>query len=393
MLLSLDLEGGQMSIHVVLISQEPLANGIPVAMDRPCLVVAVCTEMATTKKLDQKMAGFLEKLKIPIRPEKNAPDANLFKIRDWATDLLNRLERDFSGEKIVLNLTGGNKIMSLGFWEAFKDRASRIIYTDTAHDCIEILSDKDLHHPPTLPMGEVLNVKTSLSIQGLEYLGDSSDNSLWRKTVDSRKSLTDYLASKAPALKGLFSSLNAMAGQKGGAFPRPPSGEWKKAIDHIVSNGLADWKSGSCEISFANPDASHYMGGGWLEEYAFLQAEKAGFKDVRANVKVRLETEMQVDNELDIVICHRNRLFILECKTGRMNSNSASKNDPTDIAYKSEVLRQAVGGRFAETYLLLAQPPTQGLTNRAKDLRITLVTPEELSNLKIIFKKVLDRFK
>lgn len=382
-----------MSIHVILISQEPLANGIPVVMEKPSLVVAVCTEMAITKKLDQKMAGFLEEIKIPIRLEKHAPDANLSKVRIWAIDLLNRLEQDFSGEKIVLNLTGGNKIMSLGFWEAFKERASRIIYTDTAHDCIEILSDKNLHHPPTLPMGQVLDVKTSLSIQGLEYIGDSSTNPQWRTTVDSRKSLTNYLASKAPVLKGLFSSLNAMAGQKSGTFSRSPSGEWKKALDYIVSSGLADWKSGSCEISFANPDAAHYMGGGWLEEYAFLQAKEAGFKDVRANVKVRLETEMQVDNELDIVICHRNRLFILECKTGRMNSNYDSKNDPTGIAYKSEILRQAVGGRFAETYLLLAQPPTQGLTNRAKDLSITLVTPEELSNLRIIFKKILDRLK
>ena len=378
-----------MSIHVVVVSQEPLANGIPVLMESPKSVVAVCSEMVVAKKLDQKLLGFLVAKGIPLRLENHAPDADLSKIRIWASDLLNRLEKDFPGEEIVLNLTGGNKIMSLGFWEAFKDRVSRIIYTDTSHDCIEILSDKIMGDSRTIPMGQVLDVPESLSIQGLGYIGASSDDPEWIKTVQSRQNLTDYLATRAPLLTGFFSRINGMAGQNGGTFANPPAGEWKRALNHIVSSGLVHWKPVSREISFVDPGVSRYLGGGWFEEYAFLQARKLPFHDVRANVKVRLT--MEVDNELDIVICHRNRLFILECKTGRMDGKLPSNNDPTDIAYKSEILRQAVGGRFAETYILLAQQPTPGLAKRAEELKITLVAPEELAELGAILKKVLDR--
>ncbi len=379
-----------MPIHVVLVSQEPLANGIPVVMERPKAVVTVCSDMAIKKGFDRKLIHFLEKKQIAFRREDKAPDATILDVCVWASDLLNRLEKDFPEEEIILNLTGGNKIMSLGFWEAFKGRALRIIYTDTAHDCIEILAERSGTPPHPIPMGNVLDIPDYLSIQGLDYTGAASDSQEWVKKAVLRTSLTHFLAVRAPDLKGFYSTLDGMAGQNEGTFTKIPAGIWVSALDRIVGAGLAHWKHGIREITFSSQESAHYLGGGWLEEYAYIEARKAGFHDVRSNVKVQSFSDTTpVNNELDVVICHRNRLFILECKTGRLEGNSETKAN--DIAYKSEVLRQAVGGRFAGTFILSAQETPHGLRERAKSMGITLVGPEELSDLGPILKYSLDR--
>jgi len=381
-----------MPIHVVLVSQEPLANGIPIVMDRPEAVVAVCTDMAIQKKFDRKLLQFLEKKKIAFRREEKAPDSILSEVCAWASDLMNRLEKEFPGEGIVLNLTGGNKIMSLGFWEAFKGRALRVIYTDTAHDCIEILSEKGGAPSLSLHVGNVLDIPDYLSIQGLDYTSASSDIKEWVKKAGERSSLTQFLVLHAPALKLFYSSLDGMAGQNGGTFKRVPNGVWVSALDRIIGAGLAKWKHGTREITFSGQEAAQYLGGGWLEEYAYLVAKNLGFHDVRSNVKIASTSETTpVNNELDVVICHRNRLFILECKTGRMEGDSWKETKTNDIAYKSEVLRQAVGGRFAGTFILTAQETPLGLTDRARSMEITLVGPEDLAELGSILKKSLEK--
>ena len=380
-----------MSIHVILVSQEPLANGIPVLMERPKAVVGVCTQMAVSKGWDQSLLRFFGRKGLDFHREENAPDSDLSVVRSWALELLGRIERDYPDTEIVLNLTGGNKIMSLGFWEIFKNRASKIIYTDTAHDRIEILAAKD-STSPTISMDSLLNVPDYLSMQGIDYLEAKSDNVEWREKAKSRFVITRFFGKRAHDLKGFFGTLNGMVGANGGTFHYTPGNVWEQALRMIVKAGLARWSPGEKDISFTNVEAARYLGGGWLEEYAYIEASQRGFYDVRANVRVQAVSEgATVSNELDIVIAHRNRLFILECKTGNLDENKKSATKPAETLYKLEVLRQKMGGRFSGAFLVMAQDEGQGAKDRAKNMGAILLGPQELQKIGDRLTSVLER--
>ncbi len=376
-----------MSIHVILVSQEPLANAIPVFFYKPKAVVAVCTDMVVKKELDKKLIASFGRHNINVKNEVNAPDAILSDVRAWASELLIRLKRDYPGEDIVLNLTGGNKIMSLGFWEAFREEKCRIIYTDTTHNRIEMLKEGIAPPVPPTPLENVLNVPTYLSIQGFEFISSSSDHEEWRKNTLSRKDLTQYLAQQASTLGSLFSSFNFMAHKEILTFRQIPHGNWVPALLKLVTHNLIRWEIRQKEFEFVDDSARYFLNGGWLEEYAYLQAD-GKFFDVKSNVKVQSQTN-HVENEFDLVVCHQNKLAIVECKTGNLEGKYSENNNATDIAYKAETLRQAVGGRLAQTIIVTAQTPSEGLIERARNLSIKLLGPNELQKLQSYLKQAL----
>ena len=103
----------------------------------------------------------------------------------------------------------------------------------------------------------------------------------------------------------------------------PESARW--IIDEIAAFGI--WhRKGPGRVVFTDEKSVRYLKGGWLEELAATEMEalcqKAGVPDGHwaAGVKVRprgtsANANMPL-NELDLVVVWRNRLLVVECKTG-----------------------------------------------------------------------------
>ena len=163
-----------------------------------------------------------------------------------------------------------------------------------------------------------------------------SDDPEWRSAVHERSNLTEYLAGSCEALGGFLGLLNGFVhGSKERKGALAPNGDtlrhpeqrlskqpWRLARDaliRIADSGLIRW-DGAETVRFHSVEAARYLGGHWLEEYAWLVAEAAGLHDVRCSATVRWESQSGPGtpiNELDLLAVHDNRLLIVECKTGQ----------------------------------------------------------------------------
>lgn len=389
-----------MTIHLALVSDQVLANLIPALMERPALVVLACSRAMAGRGLDGRLKAALGRAGIPVRlwPQP-APDAGLRQIQEFALEIAAGLTAEHPGAELVLNATGGTKLMALGFVEVFRGIASRILYTDTAHGRIEVLPDAAGHVPAAVPMTDVLDVPSYLAAQGFRFQRARSDDADWQARAAGRKAACKHLGRGIadPTLQPLIGTLNWHADQALERIPgtwderliapertldRPPRGPWADAFGALAAAGLIDWQPGAARFRLIDADAAHFIRGGWLEEYAYHALGDAGAFDVRLGVEGVWQDagrggDAAPNNELDVLACHVNQLLFVEAKTLRFRDG----ND-NELAYKLDSLGQDARGLFGETWLLSARAPTELLMERARQARIRIIGPAELGGLR-----------
>jgi hypothetical protein len=148
---------------------------------------------------------------------------------------------------------------------------------------------------------------------------------------------------------------------------------------------------------FQNEAAAQYLGGGWLEEWCWiigkeleqgepgkrLQGDRWGI-----NLKIDPVGQNVIPgrnqyslNELDAVFIHRNRMLLIECKTGMQISKSGESQN---ILNKLETLGKHVSGRLDTKWLLTARRIDRNsqAIKRAGRYKIRILVPEELIHLK-----------
>jgi len=127
------------TIHICLVSAQLLPNLIPLLTEPPEAVQLVVTE--PMKKQAERFKKILRQQAIQIiEPDQNCPDSGLNEILEQALELAAQLEERYPGQRFILNATGGNKLMALGFVRVFRDYLSaEIIYVDTQNTQIESL--------------------------------------------------------------------------------------------------------------------------------------------------------------------------------------------------------------------------------------------------------------
>lgn len=270
-----------MKIHVCLVSDQILANLIPALMEKPALVVLVCSAEMAARKLHHRMKKILEAAGMQVEIHDNAPDTGLQLINSFAYGLIEKLESGHPGAEVILNVTGGTKLMAIGFADSFRGLPGRTIYTDTAHHRIETLPEDARQTVPATAMEDVLTVPQYLQAQGLTMLRADSAAEEWRKKASARKAVAKYLAKNIEDLDSFIGAINRLADL---AFARTdqlmeprqaldyaphPKSPWTKALDELAKAKLIGWENGSAEIVFIDADKTSFLRGGWLEEYAY----------------------------------------------------------------------------------------------------------------------------
>jgi hypothetical protein len=376
-----------MHIHVAIVSEQSLPTVIPCLMARPDRVMLVVSRAMANRA--RRLQAVLREHGIDSEIRGEAPDARLEAIRVYASKLADEVESSAAGGEVIFNATGGNKLMTLGFMEVFRERAARIIYTDTAHAQIEVLHERGTTYPQPVPMMDVLDVPRYLAVQGFQYLRSESDDLDRVARIEQRYALTKTLVRQATSQGGLIRLLNALTRRaldgQGRALSHPVQsldfpahGDMKAVLNDCVRAGLLDW-DGMRTVRFRDIDAARFLGGGWLEEYAFLTARRAGLCDVRMGVDGVWDGAERARNEFDVLACHRNRMLFIECKTLRFKED---END-NEVAYRVSSLGEDVRGLFGETWVVTAQEPTRVLADRATQAGFRLVGPRVLESLSL----------
>lgn len=388
------------SVHVCIVSDQLIPNLIPVLMEQPDQVWLLLSGVMQRKGLGRRFERLLQQKGFQVMLREGVPDAALATIREYSLEIATDLEEE-GFDRILLNATGGNKLLTLAFVDTFQsaldETVLRILYTDTRHNKLELL------FPPKqnpVEMKSVLDVPLYLAAQGAKVRKVDSDQEFWSDQVRERRSVTYALAGllkrrQDAALLGAINALSARSRETNARHQeklvkplqsfdeqkRIPSGRWAEMLRQFEAAGLVEW-DGAYQLTFLTLDAARYLGGGWLEEYCWLVAQQSGFDDLRLGVEITWEEgasrQEKARNEFDLLAIHNNRMLVVECKTANLFRDGAKDQD---VVNRIESLGRSAGGLFGSSLLLSARELKKETCNRCATQSIHYLAEVELLDL------------
>lgn len=393
-------------LHLCIVSDQALANLIPLLMRHPRHIV-----LAVTPRMQSKARRFEQVIRdLELLPSDGSiehlplPDDDLQALENASLDIFSSLEERYPGLRLVFNATGGTKLMSLLFMRACECAGKRweALYLDTEHERLIWLQPQGREAEP---VPSVLDATQCLKAQGFTRRRTMSDDPDWVKRVLARKSMTLWLGSHAKDLDWLISSLNrTLHGLKSPVEEVQTLCEdvsyklAREAMRRLHDAKVIDLQPECTPARFSlyqsdslDSDSLDYLRGQWLEEFVWLSLREAGLAEVHCGLNQTddIKPSRDIRNELDVVAMHQNHLLMIECKTAHLGSET----DFNKVLTRLDSLSERSSGTFGQRWLVLARLPRSGrdepereasldrMRLRARSMRIELIEPEHLPRL------------
>ncbi|NIA10560.1 MAG: DUF1887 family protein [Nitrospiraceae bacterium] len=272
---------------------------------------------------------------------------------------LMKFSEELSGEDdVIVNLTGGTKIMSIGVYNFFKEMGANIYYLPIGKNICKRMS------LTSYQLNFRISLEDYLTSHGIKIASDDI-NSILKSNEYTKGFFSDFLDNKFDMVSKLGGVIN-----KNGL------------IDEEAKLFLEEINFGAEENEQLDVDEIKYLTlGGWLEEYTYsLIKEKLqlGENEIGLNIQI---SHKDSPNELDVMFVLENTLYVVECKT------SLSKGMLAKTLYKISALKNNYG-LSAKSYVFtldknLREPEgtiKEDYKNRASLLGVHLVDRTILSD-------------
>ncbi len=283
------------------------------------------------------------------------------------------------GQSIALNVTGGTKLMALAAQSIAVAAKWSVFYVDVDTDEV-IWLGKDSHRQP---LTQQLRLR-----HYLRGYGFTLEEGVQRPQPSQRHNdLLSTLITQVGSLEKPLAQLNWL-GQKAEEqkrlsvtlTPDQQDSRGLEALFRIFQDAGVLAVAGD-KLTFADETERSFAKGGWLEHHVFRSVSvlsgELGLRDKAANLQV--QDMDKVRNELDVAFMAKNRLFVIECKTARMDKPEAPKAN--DTLFKLAEICRRVGGLGTRGMLASYRPLGDAEKRLAGALRIELVCGPELARL------------
>lgn len=316
-------------------------------------------------------------------------------------DLMQNIEervRKWAGNhprhQMVFDITGGTKVMALVLHDIARKLADENIdasvsYTSTDAEQFQWLYPE--RHQQQMQVS--FDIRRFLEISGYTIDGIDSENSQYMARMAERRHLTEntMAALSADAVGCLNGWAHAASeiSRRNGKNPGEICVEREKnpnlaqkisipLLQDLKQAGALDYslKNGDlASLTFTRPDWARYLSGGWLEEWAWWQVE--GLPGLDRGLGVRINKRGAL-NELDLVLCYRNRLLVVEAKTAALKGKTARKggnsqgvaargSKESEVIYKIGDIATRLSHQAYGTKVLISwQPLSQEALKRAR---------------------------
>lgn len=361
-------------VHVLLVSAQAAPNLLP-TLDpelRPREAVLVVSGKM------QKRADHLERVLREAGVRTTRVDVvNEHDLTSLEEAFLGIAEAKGDQERVALNLTGGTKLMALAALNVAGSAGWASFYVDVDTDQAIPLDKTQPTRSlaPTLGLSHYLQAygfrKEKLATPPLDVLADE---------------LMQTLVTQVGSLERPLGQLNWLAqeAEMGRRLTVPMNSDQLDSLS--LTTLLRDFEDARLlqvqgeTLRFANEAARSFTKGGWLERHVFRRVaalrDALGIRDQETNLQ--LVDDEEVRNELDVAFIARNRLFVIECKTARMDGDRAPKAN--DSLFKlSEVCRR-VGGLGTRAMLVSYRRLGDAERRLAGALGIEVVSGAEITN-------------
>lgn len=401
------------AVMVAIASGQILQNVLPLLAMEPLpihlyLLVSGSAEAAASAA---KLETFCRKRAIQISIVSDMPDSPLGDIERFVEEkCVAKIIARYPKARIILNATGGTKMMSSGA-AAVIERLGEVIYCDTLNQRIEFFAPR--HKPAFALPPNVLSLDDYFSSQGVRTLKNkrASRNRRYQESVVSLEATTrrivELLGGRTGAqIQPSIARINFAASK---VYEKKRNGQetWVpvQQIDPIDERLIAILEQAGFGVRFdagklffpaamtpASKAAVEYVTGGWLEHYCFLVMRDIGLDQRYWDCNIEIDrahaphatmndgTEVSL-NEVDLVVAWRNRILIVECKTG-----SQLQDKSQEITAKLKAIRDYAGGSMADAMVLSSNGFTKPLLERNARER------EQLLGIKLHTREALLKF-
>lgn len=356
-------------VHVCLVSEQATPNFIPVldSRFRPREVVLVVSPQMRPRAVWLKNALARRVGRVSEHLVEDAWDVQ--GVQEALLNLISARDRT----DLALNVTGGTKLMAIAAQEVFRSQGLPIFYVHPELNRVVPLFSGE----PRFAIEERVQLREFLAIHGYREIHRDR-----RDIPESWFLLADELVKEVELFGKALRALNSLAGRAESALrvrveSRDP--HLDALLGKLQNYGVARLEKH--DLVFPNEAARFFVNGGWLEQHIgrVLRgwANEFGVQDQALSLKV--ESAAGAKNELDAAFLAHNRLFIVECKTKRLDGPEA-EGPGAESLYKLDSLG-ALGGLNTREMLVSYLPLERWDRRRAKDLHIHVVETGQLRNL------------
>lgn len=373
-----------MKTHICLVSQQAAANLLP-ALDaalKPERIILVVT--AKMQPQANNLAAVLKENAIQVDMLPLSDEHDYARTENELLELATRLE----GEHVTLNITGGTKLMSVAAQAVAHLSDWRMFYVDADTDRVLWLGRE---RTPPQAMQEQLKLRHYLRSYGFELTNKPNRS----QASAAQQQLTQSLVLQVGSLESSISVLNSLAQDAENRRSLSVSlNDWQRdsrSLD-VLLRYFEDAEALTLQgerIQFVSEAARDFVKGGWLELHAIQAVHQVtgplGVRDKAMGLEV-VDMATQTRNELDIAFMARNRLFVIECKTARIDKPQGKQDRPAppkanDTLFKLAENCRRVGGLGTRGMLVSYRKLNEPELKLAKALGIHVVAGVEIANL------------
>lgn len=329
---------------ICLVSRQTMANVLPIMMFKPSRVYLLTTEEERDAAIRIRNVCTLKKIDTKI----------IEGIDPYDTQTVRRaMENVLEGNNVqfIVNLTGGTKLMSLAAYEVARENNLSALYCNTERKEV-------IHLIPSMhkePLRVAISIEEYLMSYGYSIIDERSQESL-----NDFIRLFDYV--QANNIFGSLAELFQKVNKSGLERPMTVHSndrhlEFQKIHEkYIISYGK--YKEEKQKLTITK---SSFSSGFWLEAWVYYKLLQMGKRHIKVGVKLRSDKDLE--NEIDVMMLDDYVLHLFSCKTGKIMK-------PQMPIFELETLRTIVSGTFGKGYLVVTGAHSNELTNRALQLKV-----------------------
>lgn len=289
------------------------------------------------------------------------------------------LENHFDDD-IVVNITGGTKLMSIAAYSIFGSYGFRCFYQDNESKHIIWLDNESI----VSNIGHKLPLM--LYLQSYQFTIDNKIelNQIPKVYKDFSRLLHEKLSlpSQYEDVARLITKINAQTAKHKSNQDKISRFSFDVHEQKILAQlrdefGLFDI-NGSMLTNFENDRA--FLNGGWLEVLVTDYLRGTDFRDICQSVEISKSTQRQntqTRQEIDVMAMKKDKLYIFECKTVKWKKAS----DASEAIYKLRALGDIGGLNTQPVFVSLYDLPSAAKT-RAAEMGIYLICGQGINQLK-----------
>lgn len=381
------------TVHICLVSRQLQPNVIPwIELQPDRVLLLVSKEFNAEAEQLKKIAHDLQiKAAIYRHP---IPAADYRILREYFLELATELAPDAA---FCINLTGGTKLMALAAAEVLAGEGYQFIYTDTQNRQIEYLNlNRDTAALDPHLFNESMKITELMACGMARVINTGTSDDKRRQQLIEREDFTEQFTRVALKNRKAVGTLNWKIGDSvlssDGRTLKSTTLHLDSELEHAFSKvlnvansqNLIQFDAGSAILHFRTVEEARWLNGVWLEEYVWLQLRAAGLKQYDTSVELQWllpeNSSKAPANELDVIAAFDNKLWIIECKSGKLRS--AEKQA---VFHKLSQLSSQLAGPFGGAILASLHAPDANIASRATHSNVEIIHGQELLQLKSKF--------